>query len=131
MSSHHGGPRFTLEERHCGIAAARLIERGTRTSDDDDAALLDYLRAARDCRVRVAYTAPPPGHLGRLHAHVPGGLKCCYMRGIKRLVRGALARNLYFDVDMANAQPSLLLQELRIHVPPTVPLDSRTRPPRP
>jgi hypothetical protein len=71
----------------------------------------DYVRVASvSLFVRVVYTAPSPNELGRFKARPPPGVNSCMMRGLGRFVRGSLARDVYHDVDMANCQPSLLLQ---------------------
>jgi hypothetical protein len=95
---------LTGEERH---ALAEYASAGLSSGSSG------LLRESHG-EVTVTYQAPDGGALGRYRSRA-SGCSVSYAQGMSREVRSYLACDLYHDVDMVNAQPTLTAQLMARH----------------
>jgi len=103
---------FTLTERYDCVNAQKLIHSKI-LDDETTGSLKKYLKHGKGGKVEVNYTV---NEIGRLHIKVKSlkdGETCMAQPYMKGVIKSALCKKEYVDLDMVNAHPVFLEQVLK------------------
>ena len=103
---------FQLTERYDCVNAQKLIHSEI-LDDEEKGGLIKYLKNGKGGKVEVEYTQ---NEIGRLNIKVKGlkkGETCMTQPYMKRIIKSAICKKDYVDLDMVNAHPIFLEHALK------------------